>query len=73
LDLKKAFDVCSHEILLKKIQKMGIRGTAYNWFKNYLAGRTQFVDINGNKSDPLAKHLRNSRKHTGPDLVSLLH
>ena len=54
LDLKKAFDVCSHEILLKKIQKMGIRGTAYNWFKNYLAGRTQFVDINGNKSDPLA-------------------
>ncbi len=54
LGLKKAFDVCSHEILLKKIQKMGIRGTAYNWFKNYLAGRTQFVDINGNKSDPLA-------------------
>ena len=54
LDLKKAFDVCSHEILLKKIYKMGIRGTAYNWFMNYLAGRTQFVDINGNKSDPLA-------------------
>jgi hypothetical protein len=54
LDLKKAFDVCSHKILLKKIHKMGIRGTAYNWFMNYLAGRTQFVDINGNKSDPLA-------------------
>ncbi len=54
LDLKKAFDVCSHEILLKKIHKMGIRGTAYNWFMNYLAGRTQFADINGNKSDPLA-------------------
>jgi hypothetical protein len=55
LDLKKVFDVCSHEILLRKIQKMGIRGTAYNWwFENYLAGHTQFVDINGNKSDPLA-------------------
>ena len=53
LDLKKAFDVCSHEILLEKIKKMGIRGVAYNWFKNYLAGRSQFVDINGCKSDPL--------------------
>jgi hypothetical protein len=27
LDLKKAFDVCSQEILLKKLQKMGILGT----------------------------------------------
>jgi hypothetical protein len=53
LDLKKAFDVCSHEILLKKLIKMGIRGNAYKWFKNYLAGRSQFVDINGSKSDPL--------------------
>jgi len=54
LDLKKAFDVCSHNILLKKLKKMGIRGVAYNWFKNYLSGRSQFVDINGNKSDPLS-------------------
>jgi hypothetical protein len=54
LDLRKAFDVCSHEILLKKLKKMGIRGNTYNWFKNYLSGRTQFVDINGSKSDPLA-------------------
>jgi hypothetical protein len=53
LDLKKAFDVCSHEILLKKLQKMGIRGNTYNWFKNYLSNRSQFVDINGNKSDYL--------------------
>ena len=47
LDLKKAFDVCSHEILLKKLEKMGIRGTALTWFGNYLSGRTQFVDIDG--------------------------
>ncbi len=25
---------------------------SYNWFKNYLAGRSQFVDINGYKSEP---------------------
>jgi hypothetical protein len=53
LDLKKAFDVCDHEILLKKLFKMGIRGVAHKWFQNYLAGRSQFVDIGGNRSNPL--------------------
>jgi hypothetical protein len=51
LDLKKAFDVCSHTILLKKLSKMGITGTALQWFENYLSGRTQFVEVNGCKSD----------------------
>jgi hypothetical protein len=50
LDLKKAFDVCSHSILLKKFKKMGINGVAHKWFENYLQGRTQKVDINGNLS-----------------------
>ncbi len=40
LDLKKAFDVCSHRILLAKLQKMGIQETALKWFKNYLSGRS---------------------------------
>jgi hypothetical protein len=53
LDLKKAFDVCSHSILLKKLSKMGINGITLEWFKNYLAGRLQRVDINGNLSDEL--------------------
>jgi hypothetical protein len=53
LDLKKAFDVCSHDILLKKLEKsFGIRGTALLWFKNYLSGRSQVVDINGSISNP---------------------
>jgi hypothetical protein len=50
LDLKKAFDVCSHSILLKKLKKMGINGTAHKWFENYLKGRSQKVDINGHLS-----------------------
>ncbi len=49
-DLKKASDVCSHDILLMKLSKMGINGTALNWFKSYLSDRTQIVDINGNTS-----------------------
>jgi hypothetical protein len=54
LDLKKAFDVCSHNILLKKLEKMGISGTALLWFKNYLSGRSQIVEINGCKSEALS-------------------
>jgi hypothetical protein len=51
LDLKKAFDVCSHEILLKKLKKMGINGKAHSWFSSYLQGRSQCVDIDGNFSE----------------------
>jgi hypothetical protein len=50
LDLKKAFDVCSHEILLKKLKKYGIVGTTHAWFRSYLMNRKQKVDINGTLS-----------------------
>jgi hypothetical protein len=51
LDLKKAFDVVPHDILLKKLEKLGISGTTLDWFKSYLSGRSQKVDINGHLSD----------------------
>ncbi len=47
LDLRKAFDVCSHDILLKKLTKFGIKEKEYDWFKSYLCNRRQKVDING--------------------------
>ena len=30
-----------------KLSKMGVTGTALNWFRSYLSNRTQIVDING--------------------------
>jgi hypothetical protein len=52
LDLRKAFDVCDHTILLSKLSKYGINGTTYDWFESYLMNRKQVVDIAGNLSNP---------------------
>jgi Reverse transcriptase (RNA-dependent DNA polymerase) len=51
IDLRKAFDVCSHEILLKKLKNFGIKDKALDWFRSYLASRVQQVDIDGNLSE----------------------
>ncbi len=54
LDLRKAFDTCSHEILLKKLHNLGIQNGALDWFRSYLTDRSQTVDINGTLSDVLS-------------------
>ena len=51
LDLKKAFDTVPHDLLLKKLQKLGISGTALKWFSSYLSNRTQKVEVNNTLSD----------------------
>ena len=46
IDLTKAFDTISHEILLEKLKYYGIRGLSNDWFRNYLSDRKQFMEIN---------------------------
>ena len=50
LDLKKAFDCVSHDILLTKLQKLGIDDITLKWFTDYLSDRYQYTDIGGFKS-----------------------
>ena len=50
LNTQKAFDTVKHEILLKKLYKYGIRGTAFNWIQDYLHERSQFVSYNNTDS-----------------------
>jgi len=45
LDFSKAFDTVSHDILLKKLDHMGIRGVVLEWFRSYLCGRKQYVNV----------------------------
>ena len=51
IDLKKAFDTVSHNILLMKLEKLGIRGALLEWYKNYFNDRKQFCIVNDTKSE----------------------
>ena len=47
LDLSKAFDSVPHERLLLKLNRYGIDGQLYLWFRSFLTNRRQRVQIRG--------------------------
>ena len=52
LDLSAAFDTIDHDILFKRFEHdFGIKGTALEWFKSYMTGRTFQVSVSGSISN----------------------
>ena len=52
LDLSAAFDTVNHQLLIKTLPQLGIRGTMLHWFSTYLLGRLQTIKVNGVTSQP---------------------
>ena len=50
LDIRKAFDTVSHDVLLSKLWKAGVTGNLWSFFRAYLTNRRQCVVIEGKQS-----------------------
>ena len=48
MDLQKAFDTVNHDVLLRKLSAIGVDSTT--WFRSYLSGRSQCVEVEGTRS-----------------------
>ena len=60
LDLRKAYDTIDHTILIKKLEKYGIRGLPLQLLASYLTDRQQYTIINQYKSKSRDVFLRYS-------------
>ena len=53
LDMSKTFNSIRYDLLLQKLQSIGVASSSLEWFHNYLSGRSQRVRIGDAISDPL--------------------
>ena len=51
IDFKKAFDSVPHQRLLLKLESYGIGPDLLKWFRSFLSGRKQRVNVNGKNSE----------------------
>lgn len=54
LDFARAFDTVSHPKLICKLKAMGIIGNCLGWIQAFLANRTQYVYVDGQRSSKVA-------------------
>lgn len=53
LDLAKAFDTVTHDLLLERLENCGFRGSSHTLFEDYLKNRKQYVKIDDKLSKPI--------------------
>ena len=51
-DYSKAFDVIRHDIMIEKLQRLGIHGNTLHWIESFLTGRLMTVSVKGTQSKP---------------------
>lgn len=56
-DLSKAFDLVSHDILLQKLDRYGVRGIPLRLLQSYLKDRIQYVAWEGQRSTEAAVNI----------------
>ena len=71
IDLRKAFNVVDHKLLLKKLQVYGLNTNSLEWFQSYLSGRYQKVCVDSKLSEPLGIH--SASKYSWSCSFSALH
>ena len=49
-DYKKAFDVINHQLLIRILNSIGVRGELLEWLQDYLSSRTMKVIVQGSSS-----------------------
>ena len=54
IELRKAFDMVNHNLLIHKITALGISGPLFSLLCSYLTGRTQCVKINNSASSTVS-------------------
>lgn len=59
LDFSKAFDCLDHQLIIKKLENLGVTGTVKKWFQSYLKDRTQLVELR-NIENGVIKEIRSS-------------
>ena len=52
LDISKAFDTVSHELLLSKLSNLGLSPSAVSWFQSYLSNRCHITRVADSFSSP---------------------
>ena len=50
LDMSSAFDTVDRTVLIQRLNSLGIKGTALDWFVSYLSERSQYVRIGSSTS-----------------------
>lgn len=60
LDMKSAFDLVSHNLLLSKLETTGVRGPALKWLQTYINNRQQCVEISRTDSQGLIQTYRSN-------------